>query len=450
VTSEGNDRNEAGEANGSPGGQSDGHATGDGRSNPEETGQPGPEWRANIPEGFGDPGVADVVPTSNFVAEPEDSDAAGQVRLTRAQVQAQARGGRSDDDSPADVDDGWEDRTVFRHHPWRVVALVFVVLGLGFVVGGTLWVNHEANPSGPKGAQVVVTVPRGSGTSQFAGVLASKGVIGSSLAYRIWSNVHAAPAIYAGAYAFNKNDSFSDIDRVLGAGPNVFAINVPAGFTVGEVAERVGQYPGFDATTFATLATSGTVHSPWQPVGVTSLEGLLGTGTYQLVPGETETELLTDMIDRFDQQANAMDLTAGAAAIGLTPYQAITMASIVEKEGFIQKNMGQVARVILNRLAKNMPLQMDSTVLYSEGRDGGRVTTADEAVKSPYNTYLNAGLTPTPICFPSAAALKATLSPTPGSWLYFVVVESDGTEAFATTYAEQQANEAVAAQRGLS
>ena len=96
-----------------------------------------------------------------------------------------------------------------------------------------------------------------------------------------------------------------------------------------------------------------------------------------------------------------------------------------------------------------MPLQMDSTVLYSEGRDGGPVTSSDLAIRSPYNTYLNKGLTPTPICFPSEAALRATLHPPAGTWLYFVVVQPDGTEAFADTFAQQQANEALAKQRGL-
>jgi UPF0755 protein len=92
---------------------------------------------------------------------------------------------------------------------------------------------------------------------------------------------------------------------------------------------------------------------------------------------------------------------------------------------------------------------MDSTVLYALGRDGGKVTSKDLATVTPYNTYLNKGLTPTPICFPSLAALQAALHPPPGSWLYFVVVQSDGTEAFANTFAEQQANEALAAKRGL-
>ncbi len=125
------------------------------------------------------------------------------------------------------------------------------------------------------------------------------------------------------------------------------------------------------------------------------------------------------------------------------------MASIVEKEGVITKNLGPVARVILNRLATDMPLQMDSTVLYAEGRDGGAVT-ADRPRSSRRRTTptCNEGLTPTPICFPSPAALQAALDPPGGSWLYFVVVEQDGTEAFADTYAQQLANEALGQSSG--
>ena len=121
----------------------------------------------------------------------------------------------------------------------------------------------------------------------------------------------------------------------------------------------------------------------------------------------------------------------------------------MEKEGVLTANMGPVARVISNRLARGMPLQMDSTVLYALGRDGGTVTTADLKTVSPYNTYLNKGLPPTPTCFPSEEALQASLHPPAGTWLYFVVVQRDGTEAFSNTYAEQLANEAIAAKRGL-
>jgi UPF0755 protein len=334
-------------------------------------------------------------------------------------------------------------------HPWRIAGLAFVVVGLAVVVGGYLWVSAEANPSGPPGPQVIVTVPSGTGADQLASTLQSKGVIGSSLAYRIWSQIHSNPDVLAGMYAFDKNVSFSRVNGVIASGPNVFPLEIPPGFTVSEVARRVGQLPGHDRATFAALATGGTLHSPWQPVGSTNLDGLLGTGEYVVVPGETDSRLLAKMIDRFDTEADGLGLTAGSAALGLTPYQVITVASIVEKEGVIAKNLGPVARVVLNRLNNDMPLQMDSTVLYPEGRDGGSVTSKDLQLQTPYNTYLNKGLTPTPICFPSTAALRAALNPPSGSWLYFVVVESDGTEAFADTFAQQQANEALAHQRGL-
>ena len=109
----------------------------------------------------------------------------------------------------------------------------------------------------------------------------------------------------------------------------------------------------------------------------------------------------------------------------------------------ITKNLGPVARVILNRLAADMPLQMDSTVLYAEDRDGGLVTQKDLSCRRR-TTPISTRVSPRrPICFPSPAALQAALNPPPGAWLYFVVVKSDGTEAFADTYAQQLANEAL-------
>ncbi len=156
------------------------------------------------------------------------------------------------------------------------------------------------------------------------------------------------------------------------------------------------------------------------------------------------------MVHTFDTQATKAGLTtASAAALGQTPYQVIIAASIVEKEGYIVKNMPQVARVIYNRLAAGTPLQMNATVLYSLGQDGGAVTSADLKLQTPYNTYLNVGLTPTPICMPSPEALAAAVHPPAGSWLYFVVVKKDGTEAFSDTFAEQLANEKLAQQRGV-
>jgi len=338
-------------------------------------------------------------------------------------------------------------RRRLRRRPWRIAVLAIILLGAAFVVAVFLWVSSEASPSGPPGAQVVVTVSSGSGVDQVAGTLEAKQVIGSSLAFRIWSQFHSIPGVESGSYAFRRNSSFATVNAILATGPNVFPVTIPPGFTVSELAQRVGQVPGHTAGAFR--ATAATVHSPWQPAGSTNLDGLLGTGAYLVFPAETDHQLLVEMIGRFDTLAAQVGLAEGSARLGLTPYQVITIASIVEKEGVIAQNLGPVARVVLNRLSLGMPLQMDSTVLYALGRDGGPVTAADLQTQTPYNTYLHTGLPPSPTCFPSRASLQAALDPPAGSWLYFVVVKSDGTEAFSDTFAEQQANEALASARGL-
>lgn len=340
-------------------------------------------------------------------------------------------------------------RGVFGRHPVRLAIAVVAVLGLVTLFGGYWWVSSEASASGPPGPQVIVSVPLGSGVGTLAATLEQRGVIRSAVAFRIWMLLHGDLGVTTGEYAFRKNDGFAAVESLLSAGPNVFTLNIPVGYTVSEVARQVDQLPGRTRGAFQTLATSGTLRSPWQPTGSQNLDGLLGTGVYQVVPGETNTQLLTLMIDRFDAEANAVGLAAKAASLGLTPYQMVTVASIVEKEGVIQPNLGPVARVIFNRLASNMPLQMDSTVLYAENRDGGTVTHADESLQSPYNSYLNRGLPPSPICFPSLASLQAALAPPVGGWLYFTLVSQNGTEAFANTFAQQLANEALAQRRGL-
>jgi UPF0755 protein len=177
---------------------------------------------------------------------------------------------------------------------------------------------------------------------------------------------------------------------------------------------------------------------------------MLGTGEYLVLPGESDLTIVQDMVTRFDGDATKAGLsTASADALGMTPYQVIITASIVEKEGYYSFNMPKVARVIYNRLARGTPLQMDSTVLYAIGQDGGPVTSKDLQIQSPYNTYLNTGLTPTPICMPSPDALAAAVNPPQGSWLYFVLVQKNGVMAFSDTYAEQLANEQLAKSRGL-
>ena len=350
---------------------------------------------------------------------------------------------------PATREERRRQRARIRHRHRRLIGIVggaVVVLVLAFV----LWYELESHAIGSEGPRVVVQVSSGESVSAVAGQLAAHHVIGSSLAFRIYDLVHGSPTIDPGVYLLHQNQSFSQVHAILGAGPNIFTVTVLRGLTLEEVSTRVDDLPGHGGSSFTRVADSGVVHSVFSPPGSNNLEGMLGTGTYLVYPGENDTTILTDMVKRFDAQATAAGLsTSSAAALGLTPYQVIIAASIVEKEGYIFENMPDVARVIYNRLATNTPLQMNSTVLYSLGQDGGTVTAKDLALQTPYNTYLNVGLTPTPICIPSPQALSAAVHPPPGSWLYFVLVNKNGTEAFADTYAEQLANEALAKARGV-
>ena len=333
-------------------------------------------------------------------------------------------------------------------------ALALLVIGL--FVAGFIW-YESSQGSGAKGPQVIVTVLRGDSVGSVSADLSSKKIIGSKLAWRIYLLVHGTPIVEPGGYLLHKNESFAAIDASLRSGPDVFPVTVLEGTTVAELASQIGQYPGHDASAFERAANDGSVRSPFAEPGSTSLDGLLGLGTYLVLPGESNHAVLESMVASFDVEATKIGLSAGASALSLTPYQAVTVASIVQKEAIApgdsasatSYNVGRVARVIYNRLAAGIDLQDDSTVLFAERRDGGPVTPADLAIQSPYNTYLHTGLTPTPICFPSLEAFEGALHPVPGSWMYFQLTSRDGTETFSLTLAQQLAAEALARKRGL-
>jgi peptidoglycan lytic transglycosylase G len=339
-------------------------------------------------------------------------------------------------------------RGAVRRHPLRAAIGALAVVLVGLIAWAAAWYESAA-AGAPGGARTIVDVPTGASVSAITALLARQQVVDSSLAFHIYLTLSGTPVVRPGGYYMRRHEDFASVKRSLATGPDVFEVSLPPGFTVYEVAQAVGEVPGHHGSAFLSLATSGAVHSPWQPAGSTNLDGLLGTGTYVILPGESDETLLEQMVQRFDTEADRAGLPQAAAALGITPYQAVTVASIVQEEGVYPQNLAKVARVIYNRLARGMHLQMDSTVLYSEHRDGGPVTSADLNLDTPYNTYLHPGLTPSPIAFPSLSSLRATLSPATGEWLYFVVVSKDGTEAFSDTLAGQNANEQLAKSRGL-
>jgi UPF0755 protein len=167
-----------------------------------------------------------------------------------------------------------------------------------------------------------------------------------------------------------------------------------------------------------------------------SLEGFLYPATYQFGPDVSATAALSAMVSRFNQEAATLNLVAQAQTHHRTPYDVLTLASIVQREGRLDSDFPRIAEVFDNRLARGMPLGSDATLYYIKPLGYGLLTSSDLRINSPYNTRLHTGLPPTPITSPGELALRAALDPATGPYLYFVTIDKAGHAAFATTLAE--------------
>ena len=338
----------------------------------------------------------------------------------------------------------------------RLVVGVAVLLVLGMVAAGVgyLWVQSQVDPSGPAGREVTVEIPRGSSTQRIASLLEEEGVVTNARNFRVYVRVKSGGPFQAGTYTLRQRSSFDDVLAALEKGPELTfqRLTVPEGLTIKQVAERVGKLPGRSAERFLTVASSGEVRSKYQPAGSTNLEGLLFPDTYNFEEKDDEKAILERMVRTFETAAAEAGIDDVAQGGVVDPYQAIIVASLVEREARVAEERGKVARVIYNRLARNMLLQVDATVIYALGRTGERglrVLNRDLEVDSPYNTYKRPGLPPAPIASPGRATLRAAVAPTDGPWLYYVVVDENGSHGFATTLAEHNRNIATAAARGV-
>lgn len=331
----------------------------------------------------------------------------------------------------------------------RALALALAVV-LTFLALVGLWIERQITPSAHPGKPVVVTVPRGASSSQIAEVLVKDHVISSSFWFRVYLKLHGSGVFQAGVYEVREHDSYAAVVKALHGREVSDQLVIPEGFTVSQIAQRVGALPGHRAAVFQALAEGGTIRSPFEPAGTNDLEGLLFPDTYTVTPGEPDAAILTQMIQRFDQVADRIGLNSAPATVGVSPYQAVIVASLIEREAKIASDRPLVAEVVYNRLAKGMRLQIDATVLYALGPGHTTLSTADLSVQSPYNTYQVTGLPPGPIANPGAATLAAALHPAIGDYLYYVVVQADGQEAFSSTLSGHEANIALARRRGLA
>lgn len=217
---------------------------------------------------------------------------------------------------------------------------------------------------------------------------------------------------------------------------------VPEGLRVSQILGRLSEQTRLPLVDFENaLSESSSLGLPTWARG--DPEGFLFPATYTFDPGTSAKQVLQTMIKRFNQASTDVELMARAKERGYTPYQVLIIASLLEGEGQ-PDHFGKVARVIENRFESGMPLQFDSTVNYGLGTTDISLTQSQLDKNTPYNSYLNQGLPPTPINSPGEAALQAALKPTPGKWLYFVTVDPNtGETRFSEGYQEFLRNKAL-------
>jgi UPF0755 protein len=331
---------------------------------------------------------------------------------------------------------------------WVIVAgfLVFVIVAAILLARGVDWYHAhspETTVAGQSGAAKVVTIESGMTAAQIGNLLEEQGVIESSAAFvDLVTERGSENTLHPGKYTFDVGLELLAVVDMLesGTGSSRYKVLVPEGLAISQVKDRLnaeGKISGADyelltgqLTDFQLPSLAGA-----QLTDVSTMEGLLFPDTYFLSEGEGPDKLIEQQLLTFTNKTSALPWDK-AGALGVTPYQIVIIASLIEKECSVPEERAMVARVIYNRLAQGMTLGIDATVRYAVNKWTDPLTDADLAVDSPFNTRVKTGLPPTPICSPGEATLMAALEPAAGDWLYYVLKDTTGNHFFTSSYEE--------------
>ncbi|MBE0466764.1 MAG: endolytic transglycosylase MltG [Candidatus Desulforudis sp.] len=322
-----------------------------------------------------------------------------------------------------------------------IVGLTAFIIGVAGVCLNVVLAPVAARETPP----VVVEIPPNVSTAQIAKILADRDLVRNPVAFRLYTRLAGLDgALKAGEYEVSPHLSTPEIVEFLVQGRvRLSAFNVPEGLNVDQTIKVLVERGLGDQETFAgvlrEIAATHLLGYP-QPTGQYSLEGYLYPDTYLVAPGAGEGEIVRFMLSRFEEEVERLDLTTRADEYGLTLHEAVTLASLIEREARVAEERRVISGVIHNRLERGMLLQVCATVIYALG-DCSRevVLEADLEVDSPYNTYLHPGLPPGPIASPGRDSLLAAVDPEEHDYLYYVV-KPDGSHAFSRTLAEHNAN----------
>jgi len=307
--------------------------------------------------------------------------------------------------------------------PRIAAAAILIVVPLLILVG------YAQSPVGRDIPLRTVDIPRGASFSRVMDVLEAEGLLRQRELFHLLALLrNGTRQIRAGEYEFSGWMSPSEIlGKLIRGEVKGYRITVPEGFTVRQILERLLASKLVDEKEFLRLSTDRQFLSTLGIEG-RSLEGYLFPDTYILDRSMDTRTIVTTMVNQFWHHVTPA-MTKRSADLGLTVDQFVTLASIIEKETGRKEEMPLIAAVFHNRLKRRMPLQSDPTVIYGIADFDGNLRKQDLLKKTPYNTYLIAGLPPGPIANPGLDALQAALYPTEADYLYFVS-KNDGSHQF--------------------
>lgn len=314
------------------------------------------------------------------------------------------------------------------------IAVAFIVAAAAGLLAYAIY-GDRSHPAAPSR----IVIDRGSTFAEVARQLVEAGVVGNVTTFRILARARGQEAaVRAGEYRFEPHRTQSDVLNALVTGGAQVArwVTFPEGFTVAQIAQRLQANGVGPAQSF--LHDFKQQHLVVYGTRTTSLEGFLFPSTYLVALGASPGQVAGPMIAQFFREI-PHDAQAQARALGVTVPQAVTVASLVEREAKSEIDRPRIAQVIYNRLRLGMPLQVDATIEYALPEHKTQLSFADLKIDSPYNTYAHAGLPPTPIANPGRPSLEAAFHPSKGDDLYYVYCGS-GRHVFAKTLAEHQAN----------
>ncbi len=321
-----------------------------------------------------------------------------------------------------------------------VLAVIFVPKGIDSIKG--MFAGPEDYP-GPGSGEVAFTIEGGQSVPSMGDELEELGVVASSDAFvDAASDNENATGIQPGTYLLKKKMKAADVVAIL-VDPEksrLDRVTIPEGARVGQIVTAIVKNSDFKARELTRLLDDPEqIGLPAEAEG--NPEGYLFPATYDLTPGKSAKDLLTEMVTMTTRVEEELDIEGRAEALGLTPHELITVASILQYEAANDEDYAKVAQVIYNRLDAGMALQLDSTVSYVSQRKGDVWTTSEERNSdSLYNTYRHEGLPPGPIGSPGEATIEAALNPTDGPWLYFVPDFENATTLFTDDYQEHLRN----------